>query len=213
MTPGNVPPMAPQRPGQPPATAAARPATPAQDAPFAINRPAAPPVSRPATPHAEMPPANEEPAGPVEGVAVHLDGATAGYQGTDQAASGLESVVADDADEVNVPPAPIEYLGHTHHVQPTNGPAFVPKYQAMSYKQTLIPILLTTGLCLAALGACRFVLPRDTPLGNLPIFIPIILFVAAAAALAFGVLSMLQVKNALDQQALAKAAAAQAAGG
>ena len=125
-------------------------------------------------------------------------------------ASGLESVVADDADEVSVPPPPMEYLGHTHHVQPLNAPAFVPKYQSMSYKQTLIPILLTTGLCLAAIGACRFVLPRDTPLGNLPFFIPIILFVAAAAALTFGVLSMLQVKNALDQQAKAAAQSVEA---
>lgn len=189
--------MAPQRPAQPGQPAAtARPASPVQST--GVIRPSAPGVGRPATPH--------EPVAPAQEYVAH-DDRTAVPQSHDQVASGLESVVTDEGDDVNVPPPPMEYLGQTHHATPTN-PAFAPKYYRLGYKQTIIPILLTTGLCSAIIGACRFVLPRDTPLGNLPMFIPIILFVAAAAAILFGVLTMLQVKHTLEEQAAAQAAAA-----
>lgn len=121
----------------------------------------------------------------------------------------MDSVVADEDDSVNVPPPPLEYLGNTHHVPSPNGPPIIPKYQNLDYKQTLIPILLTAGLCMLAIGGSRFVLAEDTVLGNLPLFLVIPLFAFGALAILFGVLTMFQVKGTLDaQQARATEAAA-----
>jgi len=157
-------------------------------------------MGRPATP-VNQPSYAAPGSGPAaEGVAVPAD--------EQQVASGLESVIADDADEVNVPPPPMEYLGHTHHVAPPSASPMMPRYQSLGYKRTLIPILLTTGLCMAVLGACRFILPPDTGLGNLPMYIPYVLFGFSVISLVFGVLTMFQVKHALDEQERARLAAA-----
>ena len=115
-------------------------------------------------------------------------------------ADAVAHVVEDD-DSVNVPPPPMEYLGHTHphHHAPgvPAGPA-VPKYQKLGYRQTLIPILLTTGLCLFVLGATKWICAPDTRLGAQPVWLAVAWFVMGGLSLLLGLLNMLQVKAALE---------------
>ena len=124
--------------------------------------------------------------------------------------NGEQVIVADDDDSVNVPPPPTEYLGHTHHVQPAGSTPMQPRYQSIGHKQALIPILIVTGLCMFALGACRWICPEDTTLGSLPMLIPIAMFVFGTISMAFGIFTMLQVGNALRRQKADRAARAAA---
>ncbi len=109
-----------------------------------------------------------------------------------------------------VPPPPIDSLGHNPHVNR----AHLPNYKSLGYRRTIIPILLTIGVSMFALGASHWFADPDSNLGGQSVGMAIALFVCGAAALAFGVITMLQVKNLLKQQSdekKAKAAAAAAA--
>jgi hypothetical protein len=110
--------------------------------------------------------------------------------------------VVEDGDAVNVPPPPVEYLGHTHphHPQPGQpaGP-MIPRYQKLDYRQTLIPVLLTAGLCLLALGATKWFCAPDTRLGAQPVWMAVVWLAVGGVALVLGLLNMIQVKVAMEQ--------------
>ena len=67
-----------------------------------------------------------------------------------------------------------------------------------------VPVLLSVGVCMVSLGATKWLFGEDTKLGNMPIWAPYVLFFFALVSWVFGVLMMLQVKNALDQQRAAQ---------
>jgi hypothetical protein len=112
-----------------------------------------------------------------------------------QQADAVAHVVEDD-DSVSVPPPPMEYLGHSHPHHPLHGggAAAGPKYQNLEYRRTLIPILLTTGLCLVVMGFTKWVCAPDTLLGAQPVWMTIVCFAFGAVSFALGLLNMLQVK-------------------
>jgi len=151
-----------------------------------------------------MPPTEATaPADPVEGVAVQLGGQTAGYYGGGEHAAPTtgepDAPIYDDGDAVIVPAPSAEYLAHTHPTVPGRAPAMA-NYQKLDYKRTMIPILLSVGVCMVGLGVTKWLFGEDTKLGNMPIWAPFVLFFFALVSWVFGVLMMLQVKNALDQQ-------------
>jgi hypothetical protein len=114
---------------------------------------------------------------------------------TAQQADAVAHVVEDD-DSVSVPPPPIEYLGHSHPHAPHGGGAWapVPKYQSLEYRRTLIPVLLTTGLCLVVVGFTKWVCAPDTLLGAQPMWMTAVCFTLGALSFALGLLNMIQVK-------------------
>ena len=73
-------------------------------------------------------------------------------------------------------------------------------------KQTMIPILLTTGLLLLAFGVLRFILGPDSPYANLPGWLSGVAIGAGVLLLGVAVMTMLQVKAELDRAAADKAA-------
>jgi hypothetical protein len=115
-----------------------------------------------------------------------------------QQADAMAHVVEDD-DSVIVPPPPMEYLGHTHPHHPTHGGGrAVPKYQNLEYRRTLIPIMLTSGLCLIVMGFTRWICAPDTLLGAQPVWMAVVWFVFGALSLALGLLNMIQVKAVME---------------
>ena len=79
--------------------------------------------------------------------------------------------------------------------------------QSASFKQTLIPILLTCGVMLPLFGALHFVMDEDSVFGALPPWFCIMLLIIGLVLLGFAVLNMIVVKNQLAQQAADDAAA------
>jgi hypothetical protein len=199
---------APVRPASPISPASRRPAVPTarQERPEAPARPASPsgPV-RPAAPIAvsgvgiTSPPADR-------GGARHTPPPAAAdpeahEREVAQQADAMAHVVEDD-DSVSVPPPPLEYLGHTHPHHPVHaGPraAVVPKYQNLEYRRTLIPILLTAGLCLVVMGFTKWVCAPDTLLGAQPVWMTIVLFTFGALSFALGLVNMVQVKALMER--------------
>jgi pilus assembly protein TadC len=71
-------------------------------------------------------------------------------------------------------------------------------YEAIGYQRTMIPVLLTGGLCLLALGVSRWVVSPLSALGQLPLWMPIFFIAFALALIGAGVLVMLSVKKKLE---------------
>lgn len=115
--------------------------------------------------------------------------------------------VIEGEDAVNVPAAPMEYLGHAR-VQASH--AHMPKLLAKSMegRRTAIPVLLVSGLMFAVAGALKYVVGEDSPISDFPAWMSISLFAVAAVLIAVAVLNMLQVRQQLGAIAAAKAAAA-----
>jgi hypothetical protein len=147
----------------------------------------------------DVPPATDD-SSQAEGVAVQLEGQTAGYYGggatTEYEQPAAEPVDEDDA--VIVPPPPMEYLAHGHPAVPPGGG--VPRYKNIKYQQTLVPVLLTMSICLAGIGVAKMFCREDTVIGALNPILQIALFVLAGISLVSGVLMMLQVRSSLAEQ-------------
>jgi hypothetical protein len=190
--PGTPPSPSPARPAAP-----VRPATPAAQRPTttAATRSARPSVpglvtpaatapSRPAVPTAPPPPPIVQPV-PLE----------------EPAAEEAPSAEADD-DAVIVPAAPQEYLGHTP-VRPHRHKARAQKldYDSLKFRQTSIPIFLTTGVMLFLAGALRFIVGTDAPLSDLPLWLAFTTWIAAAFMIGGAVMNMMRVRNQLERAA------------
>jgi hypothetical protein len=148
-------------------------------------------------------PTNEGYSAPAEGVAVQLEGQTAGYYGDSAGAAEpqIEAAPLDDDDAVIVPPPPIEYLAHAH----PSAHAEAPFFKRTEYKRTIIPLLLTMSVCMAVLAIGKYICREDTVIGALKPAIQYSLFVLAAISLVSGVLLMLQVRSELMRQGPAPA--------
>lgn len=183
-----APPPAPARAAAPARSAAPRPA-PSVPKP-AIARPAAP--GKPAIPAPSPQPAPEQ--------EVYVDQAITEAYGHDTIDA------ADDA--VIVPPPSPEMLAHSHTPKrPVRRQSVV---QGLQFKRTIIPIMLTVGaLCLIVIGL-GLGAGEESPFRvfrGVGFLIPVLLI--GLTLLAFGVLTMLQVKNELVKLAQQE----QAAGG
>jgi hypothetical protein len=107
-----------------------------------------------------------------------------------------------DDDAVIVPAAPQEYLGHTP-VRPHRHKTRAQKldYDSLKFRQTTIPIFLTTGVMLFLSGVLRFIVGTDAPLSDMPIWLAFIAWVAAAFMIGGAIMNMMRVRNQLDRAA------------
>ena len=69
----------------------------------------------------------------------------------------------------------------------------------LSFKQTLIPILLTTGVMLIVFGSLKFIMGAESPFSALPGWTLGVMFGFGALMLAFGAFTMLQVREQLSR--------------
>ena len=71
-------------------------------------------------------------------------------------------------------------------------------YQSVEFRRTMIPILLTTGVLLLIFASLKFVLGSDSPLSDLPMWLPVLLTLTSIALLATAVFNMLTVQSSLS---------------
>jgi hypothetical protein len=159
----------------------ARPSTPAQAA--------KPPVSEAPPVEATPPPPSQEPQ-PIDHEA--------------ELAAGADAVahIIEDDDTLNLPAASPESI-----LRPRQRPR--PKrelmFRTVHFKQTIIPIMLTLGVLLPALGGYCLWMGDESPLPEGK-SVPVTIVGLGVVMLAFAVLTMLQVKHELGQRAQGQAA-------
>lgn len=99
---------------------------------------------------------------------------------------------------MNLPAPEPSVLAHTPTATRRKGPR-PPIYATLGFKQTVIPILLTLGICLPIIALLCFTW-SDSVLGILggeAPYIPITFLIVGIAMLAFAILNMIQVKRQL----------------
>ena len=107
-------------------------------------------------------------------------------------------------DDAMLAPAPdVSVLGHTHRKPIKKNKMLA----SIGYKQTLIPILLTTGLLAIAFGLLKTLGDSESPYSGLPTWLTIALYGMGAVLLGSGIVVMFSVKAVLDKHAAAQAAA------
>jgi hypothetical protein len=120
---------------------------------------------------------------------------------TDDAMSEEEAAEAEADDMMMAPAAPVEYLAHTP-AKPKHDPR-LQVLKSLSFRRTLIPILLTTGALLLVLCAGVFVVGADSPFANLRtsanVWIPIAMAITALLLLGLAAFNMLHVRYQLMQ--------------
>jgi hypothetical protein len=140
-------------------------------------RPAGPPAARPAGPTAGSRPA----APPV----------------AQQAAQAGEAPVDDDGVIVPAPDASV-FFHKPDYAAKNKRPAFG---QSVRFRQTSIPILLTSGLIMVVLGALHFLWSgENNPMEGLPVWLIAVLFLFGLLLWGLATANMLSVKAALDAQ-------------
>lgn len=162
------------RPLQPPGSAA-----PPAPRPPGIGKPAARPVSAEPAPNARRP----APAGPLRPSAPAVP----------TPAPVCDTEVVDDDDRVIVPAPSVDVFMHHGSASARRSAK-----RGSSLRQTFIPILLTSGFILMALGVLRFVWPGDNPLASIPPWLVAILFGFALALWGLAAMNMLAVKHDLE---------------
>jgi hypothetical protein len=167
-----------------PGKAAARPQRPTTPAP----RPAAPSSSSwvPSSGEATPPPA--APDDSLAAATVDL-----GLQEPSE-----QSVILDDDDDAVIVPAPDaavfapKHIGRGSHRRSA-------LYQTIEFRRTIIPVLLTCGVLTIAFGMLKYALGEDSPLSELPGWLPIVLFITGALLLTLAVTNMLSVHHHLGE--------------
>ena len=109
--------------------------------------------------------------------------------------SPVDEVDDDDAVIVPAPDASVFFhkpdYAAKQHIKPFG--------QSLRFRQTVIPILLTAGLIMNGLATLHFVWRSDNnPMGGLPIWLLIVLFIFGLAIWGMAVMNMLAVKQELD---------------
>jgi hypothetical protein len=101
---------------------------------------------------------------------------------------------------LNVPaPSPEVF----HHRPAPPRPKKIPLHARLSFRRTIIPILLTMGVALPACAVWWMMQDEDSPLKLLGLRFPITLTVVGVVFLALGIVNVIQVKHQLlaDEQA------------
>ncbi len=178
---------APRRPTTPPASAK-RPEASEQNPQRAV---------RPAKP-SSAPNRSAKPARPAAGASKQSESAAPSRERSRSSAPFVERTDAaaaeavDEDDLVIVPAMPIEYRG------PSAPHAKRPSYlKSLRFRQTIIPVLLTMGVLVAAFGALHYLVSRDAPLAVLPGWLALLLIASGLFLLGLGVMNMLQVRGEL----------------
>jgi hypothetical protein len=132
---------------------------------------------------------------------------TAAGQAPDAPADPFTRIVED----TNVP---ISFPVYAPHATPPRAASTRPTreslYRRLSFRRTIIPILLTQGVALPALAAWWFLLDQDSPLKAVGLVLPLTLLAVGIVMLGLAVLNMVQVRHQLrsgDARAGAAAAA------
>ncbi len=175
-----TPPVAipPSTPEPPPA-----PQAPVPQAPAPRARPAAPRPAAPSSPNLTPPAPPPSPAG---------DDARPNENLPDD-----EMEIVDDGDAVIVPaPPPSVFAAKPKPATPHAHRAAV--LHTLGFKRTMVPILLTGGVLLPLFGALKFLRGDNSPFSGLPTWVMVLLLIAGAILLAFGVMNMLQIRQQLD---------------
>lgn len=168
----------------------------------AASRPLQPPGSAP--PPAPRPPGANVSASPSAATPARPAAARPASLGTarpaapalpQQAAQPIETEVIDDDDRVIVPaPSADVFMHHGSSAAVARASA----HKSLSLRRTFIPILLTAGLILFALGVLRFLWQGNNPLLGLQPWLVAVMFVFAAALWALAAVNMLAVKHQLE---------------
>jgi hypothetical protein len=115
--------------------------------------------------------------------------------------SPFDHAPPDDDDAVIVPAPDQSVFAPKPRSAPVARPARVPVYQTLNFRQTIIPIMLTTGVLSIVLAAVRLALPEESFFAAVPMIVAIVLLVVGAILLAAAVLNMMQVKQMLADKA------------
>jgi hypothetical protein len=110
-------------------------------------------------------------------------------------AEAMTHVVEGD-DSVNIPAAPMEFLGHARTI-PQHASVHMMKPESLEGRRTAIPILLVTGLMFGVGGTLKFFVGEESPVADFPMWMPIVMFVLAGILLVLGVLNMIRVGSEL----------------
>lgn len=187
--PAAAPPPKATRPEAPaaapaPVAKAAPPAPVAAEAkPASRVRPSAP-SSRPAAPSAPVPPPPSAPA----------DAA-----GDDP----FNHAPPDDDDAVIVPAPDQSVFAPRPKAAPVVRKARVPVYQTLHFRQTVIPVMLTSGVLAIVLAGIRFTLSDDSIFSAVPTSVALVLIVLGLLLLGAAALNIMQVKQMLTKDAAA----------
>ena len=160
--------------------------------PAAAARPQRPntPAPRPAAPGTAPPPPPQTPDDSLSAAVTDLSAEDAAEQ----------PVILDDDDAVIMPAPDAAVFAPRagQAAQPPRG-AFQRSalYQTIEFRRTIIPILLTCGGLMIGFGSLKYVMGEDSPLSELPVWLPVLLFVTGALLLGLAVANMLSVKHQL----------------
>jgi hypothetical protein len=116
---------------------------------------------------------------------------SSGY--ADGETTGIQPVDEDDA--VIVPAAPLSYLGHDQHAHHPSHAVVSKAVKAQHFRQTMIPLLLTTGALLLATAVLKYMVHPDALLARLPGWLTVVLAVAAVLVLGVAGLNIAQARR------------------
>lgn len=176
------------------ARSSAAPARPTAPAPRP-QRPSAP-ASRPAAP-SPMPKVTQLPSTASPRME---DTGLSSVEPFESAAEEQQRVVLDDDDSVIMPASDAtDFVQHPRRSarRPGGSSTRSAVYQTVEFRRSIIPILLTCGVLTIIFGTLKFALGPDSPLADLPVWLPIALFITGALLLALAVFNMLSVRQSL----------------
>ena len=194
--PKSAPPKSPSRPAVPGAPAPKssskpRPAAPTTPATSAPPRPAAP-SRRPAGPPAPSSTSRSSP--PPSGRARPATPTDAEFEGVADDDTGADEEAAEAATQA------LDYRGPK--VVPRR-PRRTPYFKKLGFRQTAIPVLLTSGVMMIAAAVVQRVADEESPLARMPGWSGIVMVVVGLVLILLGVLNMLAVKSELASKTTA----------
>ena len=103
---------------------------------------------------------------------------------------------AEENDSVIMPAQSVDYLAHHPHApaQP-NRSAAAGLTRSVRFRQTIIPVLLTTGVLLLMTTVLKYTVNPDAPLAAMPGWTATLLAAAGAALLAVAALNIVQMRH------------------
>jgi hypothetical protein len=111
-----------------------------------------------------------------------------------------------DDDDAVIVPAPDESVFLHKPDYASNKPKPVPFGQSLGARQTFIPILLTGGFIMAAMGVLHFVWhAENNPMGGLPVWLVALLFFLGLVLWGTAFANMMAVKHIVEAQRKARA--------
>jgi hypothetical protein len=96
-------------------------------------------------------------------------------------------------DSVIMPAPPVEYLAHHPHAVAPPRPGQVGGIsRSARFRQTLVPVLLTSGLLMLVTTLLKYTVNPDAPLAAMPAWMAVLLAVSGVALLVVAALNVVQ---------------------